>query len=751
MRRVAKAEPSTFFVFSGAVNQRRVTSRQGGAKRTRPDWERGCVGLDSILLLILFGLVVCFLLPVASAVATTQFNAYIQVEATGVFELHLKSFTNDHGLNADGNCCNGIRTGERCTSQCHTFFHVCLTHYQAAISSSASSSSSSSGGSGPGLSSSSDLSSVDSPIRFPIRDFAWPGDFSLIIEAWHDTTLSGPTEGSSRELIQRLAVQSSASAGRDWYNSNYTTTSTSSASASSSGLSSTTTQQLLYSYRFVCDPTYYGAACTVLCRARDDHFGHYYCDSSNGTKVCLDGWSGEYCDEAICLPGCHPDYGICNRPYECRCRKGWQGTLCNECSPHPDCQHGTCDARPYECNCLEGWGGLLCNQESTDTGFTCICPPGFYGAACGEEADFCREATCHNGGTCVDHQGSYQCLCPQGFSGFHCETDTGGCKADSCRNGGHCVDGECICPSGFFGPTCEDDGHDYCALQPCRNGGTCQDLTHDFKCRCVAGFVGPTCEVNVDDCEMRPCANGGSCTDLVNDFRCRCAPGWTGKDCSVNVNDCQSQPCRHGGVCEDRIDDYECTCPEGFWGKDCEAYEGMATTTSTTPPTPRPPAVSPSFHNVTTPPLPPLSSSSSVTRDPDHRSSNVSGQAGGSRKGEEEKREILFGVCFGVGFPILLLIVLAVVLLRWKRRRRSSSSSSSDGMDKERQQNYLNNISALNKASTRVEEPRAKSLDDSDCEGGGGGGGGKPQHGWFSTGECSGVCGEETGWRRWCW
>ncbi|KAL8619885.1 hypothetical protein ACOMHN_025971 [Nucella lapillus] len=505
--------------------------------------------------------------------------------------------------------------------------------------------------------------------------------------------------GSLREPISRLAVKRSAESGRDWYNSNHTTRHV----------------QLLYAYRFLCDRHYYGPSCAVLCRDRDDRFGHNYC-TDNGTMVCLHGWTGDYCDQAICLSGCHADHGFCDNPHECRCREGWEGRFCNVCKPHPQCVHGTCSDKPYECNCQQGWGGLLCNQnlnyctyhspcqkggtcmnagegsyvcrckpgysgvncedtidhcldrpclngatcQSSEAGFTCSCAAGYYGAVCGQEADHCRPHTCHNGGTCLDHQGSYQCLCPQGYGGFHCQTETGGCKHDSCKNGGKCVGGQCICTQGFKGPTCEDDGHDYCALQPCHNSGVCQELSGDFQCRCVAGWVGPTCRVNVDDCEMRPCANGGSCTDLVNDFRCQCVAGWVGKDCSVNEDNCLSRPCQHGATCRDRIDDYECQCPEGFWGKDCQLYHGM--TTATAP-----------VANVTHPPL------SGITEEGDHRSSN---------------RELLLGVCLGVGIPILVLILCAVVLLCRKLRRRPEES-----MDKERQQNYFNNLHALRKAS----------------------------------------------------
>ena len=245
------------------------------------------------------------------------------------------------------------------------------------------------------------------------------------------------------------------------------------------------------------------------------------------------------------------------------------------------------------------------------------------------------------------------------------------------------MSGECICPTGFSGPACEDDGHDYCAHQPCQNGGTCRDLTNDYECRCVAGFVGPVCEVNVDDCEMRPCANGGSCTDLVNDFQCACKPGWTGKDCSTNVDDCLSQPCKNGGVCHDRIDDYECTCPEGFWGKDCNMYNGMTTTPSPVPHT----GAANATHALD-------STQSATTEDPLNQSSNISGQAAaGSGGADVFSPEMLLGICLGVGLPILIIIILVAVLLCRKRRNHAARSN----MDKERQQNFINNIHSLNK------------------------------------------------------
>jgi len=48
-------------------------------------------------------------------------------------------------------------------------------------------------------------------------------------------------------------------------------------------------------YRLLCDAGYYGARCALSCTARHDKFGHYVC-SDDGSRVCLDGWTGAFCD-----------------------------------------------------------------------------------------------------------------------------------------------------------------------------------------------------------------------------------------------------------------------------------------------------------------------------------------------------------------------------------------------------------------------------------------------------------------------
>ena len=47
--------------------------------------------------------------------------------------------------------------------------------------------------------------------------------------------------------------------------------------------------KLKYDFRLVCADEYYGTDCDILCKPRNDNFGHYTC-GEQGEKVCLPGW-----------------------------------------------------------------------------------------------------------------------------------------------------------------------------------------------------------------------------------------------------------------------------------------------------------------------------------------------------------------------------------------------------------------------------------------------------------------------------
>lgn len=500
-----------------------------------------------------------------------------QVWSSGVFELKLQEFVNKKGLLGNRNCCRGGAGPPPCA--CRTFFRVCLKHYQASVSPEPPCTYGSAVTPVLGVDSFSlpDGAGADpafsNPIRFPLG-FTWPGTFSLIIEALHTDSPDDLATENPERLISRLATQRHLTVGEEW----------------SQDLHSSGRTDLKYSYRFVCDEHYYGEGCSVFCRPRDDAFGHFTC-GERGEKVCNPGWKGQYCTEAICLPGCDEQHGFCDKPGECKCRVGWQGRYCDQCIRYPGCLHGTCQ-QPWQCNCQEGWGGLFCNQDlnycthhkpcrngatCTNTGqgsYTCSCRPGYTGANCEAETDECSASPCRNGGSCLDLENSYSCSCPPGFYGRLCELSAMACADGPCFNGGRCSDNPeggytCRCLAGFSGFNCEKTV-DACSSSPCSHGAQCVDLGDTYLCRCPAGFSGRQCDDNMDECASSPCANGGTCRDGVNGFSCTCPPGYTGRNCSAPVSRCEHAPCHNGATCHDRDRRYLCECARGYGGPNCQ-------------------------------------------------------------------------------------------------------------------------------------------------------------------------------------
>ncbi|XP_076635331.1 neurogenic locus protein delta [Colletes latitarsis] len=526
------------------------------------------------------------------------------INASGVFELRLKSFVNEYGKDNLGKCCSGStsKTGE-CSGVCKTRFRVCLKQYQVKIDTTTPCTYGDVvtpvlGENIVNLSPNVAMPSFTNPIRFPF-EFTWPGTFSLIVEAYHDA--DNTTDHSHEKvLITRLTTQKWLDVGRNWTEDEYR-------SAHS---------KMVYEYRVTCVAHYYGKGCENLCRPRDDNFGHYSC-SPTGERVCLSGWKGDYCNTPRCLPGCDEQHGHCNRPDECICRDGWKGAYCDQCVRYPGCLHGSCQ-KPWECLCDEGWGGLFCNQDlnfctnhkpcrnggtcfNTGQGsYTCSCAPGFTGIDCQTQLLDCHSKPCLNGGSCTmepsygnssqptlgvqkpsadasasrqHHRAGYRCTCPPGWRGRHCEISTRSCRDSPCHHGASCEDDSlrgyvCRCPPGYTGNDCESQ-LDECSPNPCANGGSCTDIVNGFRCACPAGYTGNRCETNIDDCQGDPCLNGGTCVDLVNQFRCQCVPGYVGRLCQDKVDYCLAKPCANGGRCISGTNDYRCACKPGFTGKDC--------------------------------------------------------------------------------------------------------------------------------------------------------------------------------------
>ena len=85
---------------------------------------------------------------------------------------------------------------------------------------------------------------------------------------------------NQNNLVSRLATRRRLAIGEDW----------------SQDVHFGEQSELRYSYHVFCDEYYFGDGCAEYCRPRDDTLGHYTCDEE-GSRICLEGWKGNYCSE----------------------------------------------------------------------------------------------------------------------------------------------------------------------------------------------------------------------------------------------------------------------------------------------------------------------------------------------------------------------------------------------------------------------------------------------------------------------
>ncbi|XP_067831114.1 protein jagged-1b [Heptranchias perlo] len=421
--------------------------------------------------------------------------------ATGIFELQIKSVQNLNGELQTGLCCDGERLSHdsRCTlDECDTYFRVCLKEYQVRVLPGGpcilgTGSSTVIGGNSFSIKDKRNYNGNSSKVAIPFH-FAWPRSYSLILEAWDYDNDTAHVAGS-QQLIERVTHSGMLNPGDQWQHRRH----------------HGRTAQIDYIIRVRCDENYYGVSCNKLCRPRHDFFGHYTCDPF-ANKVCVEGWIGPECTQAVCKQGCHGRRGYCEVPGQCKCQYGWQGLLCDKCILFPGCVHGTC-SEPWKCDCETNWGGLLCDKDLNYCG---------------------THQPCRNGGTCVNPEpNEFQCICAEGFGGQNCDAGT--------------ID----CPT------------------PCQNGGICQRLADTYQCSCPGGYTGNYCETKEEGCTSYPCLNGARCVHAIDGFFCQCPPGFSGDRCEVVAGQCGDGQCQHGATCYSTERGYFCSCPDGYEGKNC--------------------------------------------------------------------------------------------------------------------------------------------------------------------------------------
>ncbi|XP_047451181.1 protein jagged-1b isoform X2 [Mugil cephalus] len=466
------------------------------------------------------------------------------VFAVGMFELQIHHFQNPHGLLQTGDCCDlQASGGQRCSArdQCDTYFHACLKEYQARVVATGACTFGSGttgilggnshrghdggerGGGGGGE------DGTNGHIVIPFK-YAWPKSFSLVLEA-----LDYDNTSESGQLIERVLLSSMLNPSEQWQTYRH----------HGRPLS------LEYRLRFRCESNYYGPLCNKFCRSRDDFFGHFSCDPS-GSKVCMEGWTGPECKDAVCRQGCHQTHGVCEVPGECKCHYGWQGPLCDQCMTFPGCVYGSC-THPWQCVCDVNWGGLLCDKDLNYCG---------------------THQPCKNGGTCTNTEpNEYQCECQEGFRGRNCDIVVRQCDRNPCGRGSTCQEAaggfRCLCPPGWSGRTCQLDTNE-CELSICVHARSCRNLIGGYLCDCLPGWMGPNCDIRNNSCQGL-CLNGGRCEDQVSGSRCLCPPGFSGKYCQHGLGSCDSAPCLHGGECVEKEGrTATCNCPVGYSGVFCE-------------------------------------------------------------------------------------------------------------------------------------------------------------------------------------
>jgi hypothetical protein len=167
---------------------------------------------------------------------------------------------------------------------------------------------------------------------------------------------------------------------------------------------------------------------------------HLYVDNPQSECQCLDGYSGQWCEDDLCL--------------ELNCQNN---STCQRLS------NGQA-----KCLCTEQWYGNECQYDVN-------------------ECDQDKSNICLNNGTCLNYAGGYKCHCQENYLGKNCQEKHICLKQSPCLNHGQCkTDDEnyyCECLTNYTGLNCQLLT---CESLPCQHNGTCiPDMNEGFRCNCT--------------------------------------------------------------------------------------------------------------------------------------------------------------------------------------------------------------------------------------------------------------------------
>ncbi|GAA47679.1 Delta-like protein 4 [Clonorchis sinensis] len=174
-----------------------------------------------------------------------------------------------------------------------------------------------------------------------------------------------------------------------------------------------------------CAPFFFGSHCEKYCKPGE---GRYTC-TPDGDRKCSKGYSGVLCDRVDwCVVNPCPGNSTCvTKP------DGSERTcVCDE-------KDATCLQRVDPCISRPCQNGGICRESRHESdGFVCHCTEFWTGSRCNLRLSPCMvamkqlmlglkmEPPCLNGGSCVENteNSSFTCLCPPGTKGDRCELTT---------------------------------------------------------------------------------------------------------------------------------------------------------------------------------------------------------------------------------------------------------------------------------------------------------------------------------------